>query len=150
MRPVPGDDPDASPPTFLRLLVVEDEMSTLFAIREFFALPQHEVDCATDPIEALRLLDAHPYDVIITDLNLTPSRSGEGLLVASYARKRNPRACVIMLTAYGTEATRDEALRCGVDVYQTKPVELAQLTAHLSRVLQRDSDADRRGAGDAV
>ena len=148
MRPACDGEPGASPPTYLRLLVVEDEMSTLFAIREFFALPQHEVDCATDPIEALRLLDAHAYDAIITDLNLTPSRRGEGLLVASYARKRNPRACVIMLTAYGTEATRAEAMRCGVDVYKTKPVQLAQLTADLARVLQRDSSAPRQGAGD--
>jgi DNA-binding response OmpR family regulator len=55
--------------------------------------------------------------------------------IAAHARRRNPQACVVMLTAYGSEATEQQARRCGVDVYQTKPVELPRLTVDIERVL---------------
>jgi DNA-binding response OmpR family regulator len=117
-----------------RLLVVEDEISTIFALRSFFAPTGYDVDCAGGPTEGLRLLETNEYEAVITDLHLTPARRGEGMAIAREARQRNPRACVVLLTAYGTESTEDEARRCGVDVYRTKPVELPRLTFDIERV----------------
>jgi DNA-binding response OmpR family regulator len=117
-----------------RLLVVEDEISTIFALRSFFAPTGYDVDCAAGPADALRLLAANEYDAVITDLHLTPARGGEGMAIAREARDRNPRACVVMLTAYGSTAIEDEARRGGVDVFRTKPVELPRLTFDMERV----------------
>ncbi len=118
-----------------RLLVVEDELLTVFALRSFFALAGYEVDCAAGPAEGLGLLDRNEYDAVITDLHLTPTRRSEGMAIARSARLRNAHACVVMLTAYGTESTEQEARRCGVNVYRTKPVELPWLTNDIERVL---------------
>jgi DNA-binding response OmpR family regulator len=118
-----------------RLLVVDDELGTVFALRSFFALAGYEVDCASGRDEGLNFLNRHSYDAVITDLHLTPGRCSEGLNIAENARQRNPLACVVMLTAYGSEATQEEAARCGVDVYQTKPVELPLLMRHIERVV---------------
>jgi two-component system, NtrC family, response regulator HydG len=123
----------------IRLLLVEDELSTVFAMREFFAQAGYEIDCASGLNEAALLLDQHIYDAVITDLHLTRYRCGEGMRVSWHARRRNPRACIVMLTGYGTETTEEEALRCGVDMYQTKPVELAHLSAFVDVVLRRDA-----------
>lgn len=125
-----------------RLLVVDDELGTVFALRSFFALAGYDVDCAAGCDEGLNLLHSHDYDAVITDLHLTPGRRGEGLNIVESARQRNPHACVVMLTAYGNESTQEEAARRGVDVYQTKPVELPLLMRHIERVVNRNG---RRG-----
>jgi DNA-binding response OmpR family regulator len=130
MAPAPASTPGPRP----RLLVVEDEISTIFALRSFFAPTGYDVDCAAGPTEGIRLLDQNAYEAVITDLHLTPARRGEGLSVAREARRRNPLACVVLLTAYGSESTEEDARRCGVDVYRTKPVELPRLTFDIERV----------------
>lgn len=129
-----------------RLLVVEDEVSTVFALRSFFTATGSDVDCAANPFEGLRLLDRNEYEAIITDLHLTPLRRAEGLSIAKHARCRNPRACVVMLTAYGSEAIEQEAQQCGVDIYRTKPVELPRLAGDIERVRQEHSDGQQRPA----
>jgi DNA-binding response OmpR family regulator len=124
-----------------RLLLVEDELSTVFAMREYFALAGYEVDCAPGLDEALPLLNRHSYEAVITDLHLTAARTAEGLVVAAQARRRNPQACIVMLTAYGSETTEEDARRCGVDLYQTKPVELTRLNRYLDLMLRRQPAA---------
>jgi DNA-binding response OmpR family regulator len=133
MRLAPdGSDPEG-PRT--RLLVVEDEMSTVFALRSFFALDGYDVDCAAGPRDGLLLLDRRPYDAVITDLQLTPRRNAEGMTIALRARERNPVACIVLLTAFGCEATEQRARQAGVDLYFTKPVELPALRASIDNVL---------------
>lgn len=129
-----------SSPQRIRLLLVEDELSTAFAMREFFALYGYDIDCASGLNEAAVLIDRSAYHAVITDLHLTTSRCSEGMMIAAAARRRNPHACIVMLTGYGSEATEEEALRCGVDMYQTKPVELASLSAFVDLTLRRDQE----------
>lgn len=138
----PGPDSFSSVAQRTRLLIVEDELSTVLALRSFFALAGYEVDCAVGSHEALQMIDGHEYDAVITDLHLTPARGGEGLRIAERARRRNPRACVVMLTAYGSEATQEQALRTGVDLYETKPVELPLLMRHIERVVNAHARRD--------
>ncbi len=110
-------------------------MSTVLALRSFFAYAGYDVDCAGGVRDGLMFLNRHEYDAVITDLQLTPARASEGLRIAALARQRNPRACVVVLTAYGSEATQQEAERCGVDLYRTKPIELPRLAASIEAVL---------------
>lgn len=119
-----------------RLLIVEDEMSTVLALRSYFAYAGYDVDCAACVRDGLMFLDRNAYHAVITDLQLTPARASEGMRIAAIARLRNPRACVALLTAYGSEATQQEAERCGVDVYRTKPIELPRLAAAIEAVLR--------------
>jgi DNA-binding response OmpR family regulator len=127
----------------VRLLLVEDELSTVFAMREFFAQAGYDVDCASGLNEATHLIDRHEYDAVITDLHLTVHRNGEGMKVAWNARRRNPHACIVMLTGFGSDTTEEEARRCGVDMYEAKPVELAHLSAFVDLALTGDRTAVR-------
>ena len=133
-------------PRVLRLLIVEDEISTVFAMREFFAFEGYQVDCAGGAMDAMRLLDVNRYDVVITDLHLTPSRRAEGMMVLTRARTLNPRALIVMLTAYGSEESEREAYRCGVTLYETKPVGLVVLAARIEAALNHESSAPQASA----
>jgi len=115
--------------------VVEDEMSTVFALRSFFVLAGYDVDCSAGDHEGLQLLARRTYDAVITDLQLTPRRLGEGIGIAALARERNPGACIVLLTAFGSEATERRARQAGIDLYLTKPVELPALRAAIDNIL---------------
>jgi len=121
----------------VRLLVVEDDASTVLAMREFFSQTGYEVDAASGLGEATKLLDQHAYDAIITDLHLTTQRFGEGMKVAWHARLSHPHACIVMLTGHATDTTEEEAYRCGVDMYRTKPVELPLVGEFIALALDR-------------
>jgi DNA-binding response OmpR family regulator len=119
----------------IHLLVVEDELSMVLAMHDYFGHAGFHIDCAAGPSEALRLLDQHAYDAVITDLHLTAQRRAEGLAVAAYAREKDPAAFIVLLTGYDTPPTEQAAREAGVDMYQTKPVELAQLAARIQSAL---------------
>lgn len=132
MRPVSElDRQEWQQPGVPKLLIVEDEISTVFAMREFFSFNGYQVDCAPGETEAMAFLDRGAYDVVITDLHLTPHRCAEGMAVLARARSRNPRALIVMLTAYGSEGSEHEAYSHGVNLYETKPVGLAKLAASI-------------------
>lgn len=134
MQPVANlEQPE--PPRVLRLLIVEDEISTVFAMREFFAFTGYQVDCAAGTTDAMFLLDRNHYDVVITDLHLTPSRLAEGMTVLTRVRRVNPQALIVMLTAYGSEESEREAYSGGVNLYETKPVGLVVLAARIEAAL---------------
>jgi CheY-like chemotaxis protein len=129
-------DPDSNPEPesrsdVLKLLIVEDEVSTVFAMREFFSFTGYQVDCVTSAAEAACLLERLRYDVVITDLHLTPNRCAEGMSVLARARSLSPQSLIVMLTAYGTEGSEREAYETGVNLYETKPVGLADLAARI-------------------
>jgi DNA-binding response OmpR family regulator len=121
-----------------RLLIVEDNAATNFAVRAFFQSVGYDVDAATDASSAARLLDVGRYDVVITDLNLGPGDANEGVDVISHARRVHPSACIIMLTAFGSPTAEREARRRGADLFCAKPVGLHDLGVFIDRVLRRD------------
>jgi two-component system response regulator PilR (NtrC family) len=147
MRPVSNLDQPETPPGALKLLIVEDEISTVFAMREFFSFTGYQVDCAPDATEATLLLERSRYDVVITDLHLTPNRCAEGMTVLACARSLNPQALIVMLTAYASEGSEREAYSGGVNLYETKPVGLAELADRIKTARGNRSPADRPRAG---
>ena len=121
-----------------RLLVVEDNASTSFALHAFFRSTGYDVDAATDRATALRLLGDQRYEVVITDLNLGAHGANEGMDVVTDARRRHAHACIIMLTAFGSAAVEREARYRGADLFCAKPVALKDLSQFIDKVLRRD------------
>jgi DNA-binding response OmpR family regulator len=121
-----------------RLLVVEDNASTSFAIRAFFQSAGYDVDAVADRASAIGLLDDKQYEVVITDLNLGSTQSHDGMDVVSDTRRRLAQACIIMLTAFGSAAAEGEARRRGADLFCAKPVALRDLSSFIDKVLRRD------------
>src|SRR5208283_2817794 len=69
LRGVPPMTPPSSVslPELKRILVVDDEQVVLAALRETLRMEGYEVFGVESPIEALRLLRAHTFSVILTD-----------------------------------------------------------------------------------
>ncbi len=102
-----------------RVLVVDDEKSIRVSLREFLVAEGYAVETATDAQDALRILEDHEFDVVVSDIVL-PRTNGIELLQT--LRKGAPFAQVIMMTGEPTVDTAAEALRSGAFDYLTKPV----------------------------
>lgn len=112
------------------ILIVDDEESILFAMREYFMAHGCQVDCAADRAQAEELLTHGRYAVVIADLRLTGSQSCEGLEIVSFVHERWPATRTVVLTAYGSPELEREARKRGVDAFLHKPKPLAEV-AHV-------------------
>jgi len=109
------------------LLIVDDEESICFSMKEYFSANGFLVDTASDIEEAERLITHSVYKVIIQDLRMGTSRDQDGLEVVRIAHEHSPDTRIVILTAYGSSEIEDEARRSGADAFLRKPQPLSQV-----------------------
>lgn len=116
----------------MRTLVVDDEPK----MRQILEFALHglgyEVTQASDGVEALRVLEHAPMDLVLTDLRM-PDMDGLSLLKA--IRERGDEVPVIVLTAYGTVETAVEAMKFGAADYIIRPFEIQTVELAVTRTL---------------
>jgi CheY-like chemotaxis protein len=115
----------------VRALIVDDEEDARELSR--YALESRGALVVVTPSagEALHLLSATEYDILIADIGM-PEQDGLALLRAvrnlpAHSPNRDIRA--IALTAHAGIRERDEALAAGFDVHLRKPLDPEQLIA---------------------
>lgn len=123
-----------------RILLVDDEKSIAFAVRQYFVQQGYLVDCALTSEAALECLAANHYAVAIIDVELRGSGCADGLNLAEFIRRHAPATAVIILTALQTTETESRAKQVGVHSFMQKPAPLAQL-ADVASGLIRDAVA---------
>lgn len=84
-------------PMQLRLLVVDDDEHICRMLRILFEGESWSVDCATNVAEATAALQAHTYDVVVTDLRMDNPESG--IDVALYAHDLPFPPAIVILSA---------------------------------------------------
>lgn len=117
-----------------RVLVVDDEPSILFAMKEYLERVGYGVDCAHGTAEALMLLAADRYALVIADLRLTATRQTDGLDLLAHVRSRAPETRTILLTAFDGIDTELEARRIGVDALLSKSHDLSEVAVVVDRL----------------
>lgn len=122
----------------LRLLVVDDEESILFPVREYFTARGYDVDCAQDVATAKDLMSRNRYAVVIADVRMGGIDETQGLDLVLYLRERWPRVRAILITAYRSRAIEAEARSLGVGALLDKPVRLGAL-AEIVETLARQA-----------
>ena len=123
-----------------RILVIDDEETILFAIRDYFNFYGYDVDCARNRAEADKLLHHLPYSVIITDLCLTGFDEREGLGMIRDITQKFPFARIVVLTAYASPKAEKEARRLDVKAFLSKPQPLQQLVRIVHEIAQPRPD----------
>ena len=123
----------------MSVLVVEDEENTRKLCADVAESCGMKAMVASSVEEALRRLETHAVDIIVTDLILPPS---SGLDLLKQVHEMYPQVAVLVLTQYGTIDSAVAATRLGAVDYVTKPFHIDDLRARLERVA-RDMDLDR-------
>ena len=109
------------------LLVVDDEESICFSMREYFSQHGFNVDTAKELEEAEGLITTTNYKVIIQDLRLGLARHPDGIEIIKLVHQRNPETRIVVLTSYGSQEVEEEARRAGADAFLRKPKPLSQV-----------------------
>ena len=117
-----------------RILLVEDHHS-LAALRcAVLRQQQYEVVLTGDGEEACRLLEAEPFDLVVTDSQLS---SGSGWEVARAAKKR--RLPVILSTGWPLRSPQSR----DVDYVLAKPSTMTRFLALIHTALQKTNSTAR-------
>jgi len=126
-----------------RILVVDDEQSMRVMLEARLAKGGHAVDLAPDVQGVDRALAASEFDVVITDLRMKSGR--DGLDVLRKVKAAQAEAEVILMTAFGSDDVRRQALELGAYGYVEKsPTLAAELIALVKAAVQKRELA-RRG-----
>jgi DNA-binding NtrC family response regulator len=114
------------------VLIVDDEKHTREGLQQALA-EGYDVSVAASADEAFNLMDAQPFDVVLTDLRM-PGKSGLKVIDRALAMPNKP--AVLMMTAYGNIDTAVEAMRRGAVDFLTKPVNIERLDVLIRRALK--------------
>lgn len=104
----------------LRVLLVEDEPVTRYAIAAIVAPRVAQLWQAGDGDEAWELFRQHRPDVVLTDLQM-PGR--DGLSLTREVKALDPHVPVIIATSFGDSERLLQAIEAGVDRYVLKPIQ---------------------------
>ena len=113
------------------LLLVEDKDSFRRLLSQALEGSVWKVKAVADPQEALRALEAQPFQVMVTDLRL-PGLSGLELI--RRARRLQPGLRVVLMSAFGEPKDIVEAMRLGADDFLPKPFDLDAFLTLLDRL----------------
>jgi DNA-binding NtrC family response regulator len=100
------------------VLVVDDHPHMVAIVARWLVRAGYHVTSVTTVPEALEALTANPIAWVITDLILP---TGSGMDILAHARRHQPEAKVIIMTAFGSEATRQRAVAHGAHAFLSKP-----------------------------
>lgn len=118
----------------MRILIVEDEVKLVQALRRGLEREGHAVDIAYDGHEALFQACENDYDAALLDVML-PGLGGVELCQALRARGR--WMPILMLTARDAIEDRIRGLDAGADDYLVKPFAFGELLARLRALIRR-------------
>ncbi len=156
----PQTDPRAArlarqlPP--LRILLAEDN-----AVNRKLALAMlephgHHVAVAVNGIEAVRLWEQQPFDLVLMDVQMPEMDGFEATAAIRAAEQSRPpregapaHTPIIAMTAHAMKGDRERCLEAGMDGYVAKPVRSSELFAAIGQVLHLDQEQGEASADGA-
>jgi DNA-binding NtrC family response regulator len=128
-----------------RILVVDDEISVARILEKVLTSQNHEVVIASRGDEAVGLIKSSSFDLLLSDIRMSPM---DGMELLKIVRVERPHLPVIMITAYATVETAVEALKLEVFDYIEKPLKVKELMETVNRALAYSAAlAGRYGEG---
>ena len=122
------------------VLVVDDEVRILSALRRTLRREAFDLVTAETPDAGLRILEERPVDLVLSDAKMPGMNGLEFLSLAAEAR---PNVMRMLITGWTEEIPTEDLQRAGVCALITKPWEDDKLKATLRRALASSGDPIR-------
>lgn len=110
-----------------RILLVDDEPTILLGLSHLLRRAGAEVIPCVSREEAEEAIQKQAFDLALLDVRLSGTETTAGLDLLTVLKKRSPRTYVIIMTAFGTDDIRREAIARGASHYCDKPLNLDHL-----------------------
>ena len=125
-----------------RILLVEDDQDTRYALSLLFEMEGFEIDQASDGKEAYAKAARLRPDLIITDINM-PNLSGLDLIELIKENSGLRQIPIVAVSAVDSKQLNQARELGAIAVYQ-KPIEYDSLIAFIARMLSRRNCARKR------
>jgi DNA-binding NtrC family response regulator len=132
------------------ILVVDDDMDVLTAVRLLLKTESKEVVTEKNPENLRSHLSKGNFDVILLDMNFNSSinTGNEGLFWLKEVKKMKPDVGVIMITAYGDIDLAVRSLKEGASDFVVKPWHNEKLVETIKDILRKkDKGPSQRDPG---
>jgi two-component system cell cycle response regulator len=126
-----------------RILIVEDDPTSLGAVRQILLQKGYDVTTAPSAEQALSILEKASFDLFLLDV-VMPGMSGYDLCRRIREKPQTEATPVIFLTAKGLLMDMAEGQDAGSDLYLIKPVLATKLLSMVGLFLNSDAPLARR------
>jgi CheY-like chemotaxis protein len=119
----------------IEVLVIDDEPGVRNVLTKALAANGYLVYLA-DGTNAVEVMNARQYDLIITDLKMSVM---DGLQALALAKEKSPEANLIVITGYPSEKSLQLCRELGVARYLVKPFSITEIRQVARNVLRGKS-----------
>ncbi len=117
-----------------RILVIDDNKSTLKVVSAILTQDNYAVYTASSPAEALEMLRKETMHLIMLDLKMPEM---DGIELFKRIREIDGSVSVIMMTAYGTVESAVQAMKLGIENYLQKPLNFDELKMTIAKIFEK-------------
>jgi DNA-binding NtrC family response regulator len=123
----------------IRILLVDDEPTILLGLSHVLRRAGADVVPCLGRQEAEEAIRRDTFDLALMDVRLSGSEARAGLDLLCLLKERSPHTIVVVMTAFGSEELRRDALSRGASHYLDKPLNLDFLLDLLRNLPQPSS-----------
>jgi DNA-binding NtrC family response regulator len=117
-----------------QILIVDDEVDMLALLAMIITeKTNHRATTTNNPLEVPKLIKEGTFDLLIADLKM-PGMGGIELI--DEVRKTDKSIPILIITAYGSIESAEEAIHKGAYDYITKPFRKEQILIAINRALE--------------
>lgn len=127
-------------PQKVRILLVEDDASLGYVIKDSLEEKGYEVVHATDGNAGWLQFSKHYFDLCLLDV-MMPLK--DGFTLATQIRRKNTHIPILFITAKNMQEDKISGFKAGGDDYITKPFSLEELILRIEVFLKRTKGPDQ-------
>jgi two-component system CheB/CheR fusion protein len=124
------------------ILVVDDSRETIEMLTSLLTIEGAQVERARSGHEALSLVRAHSFDLLISDISM-PEMDGYQLLQEIRALSSAKDLPALALTGYGRPGDVERAHAAGFSEHVTKPLDIARLLEIVRRLTGDEAESTK-------
>jgi len=125
-----------------RILLVDDELAILLTLKAILEMNGFEVETASSAREGIKKLEAHTYNIVITDMRMEHETAGYDVIRVAKQQPYNPATSI--LTAYPSLGSEWKSE--GAQSLLVKPVNTGDLLRQIEALLIAHEDTKQRQA----
>jgi len=129
----------------LNILLAEDNRVNQVVATRVLAKMGHTITLANNGVEALSLLAACSFDLVLMDIQM-PQMDGIAATKSIRTREMNTNSHlpIIAMTAHAMKGDRERCIEAGMDGYVSKPINIEDLEEAIAKIMHLTS-TDSRG-----
>ncbi len=125
------------------ILIIDDDIAVQTSLSLLLKQSGFQSLSASNPEEAIDIINQYKFDLIILDMNFSLNTTGEeGLTLLSEIKSKLPSVPIILITAWGSIELAVEGMKRGASDFINKPWNNAHLLQSINTILQLSSQSE--------